>query len=338
MSGIAPVSQHELSQRRQQLRRQRRTRFLQGSWRSLVVLGLAGATGWAITQPNWVIRQPSQIKIEGNQFLSSKTLRDLLPIQYPQSLLRVQTADIEKTLTTKAPIAEVAVERQLFPPGLTIRVRERKPVAQAILGSLGAEKPKAESLAPLETPSDNAPRDPATADSKQDETDTPSQGNSTTLQNGSPSHRKATPEAQQPAGLLDEQGMWLPIDSYKTLKQKIPLPNLKVIGDPNLYRQHWNRFYPAISRSPVKIQEINWLNPNNLILKTDLGTIHVGPYGRQFIAQLRSLDRLRNLTSRVARDQIDYINLRNPENPTVQMKTARTSTLASEAGAKNQDE
>jgi cell division protein FtsQ len=324
MAGIAPVSRNELSQRRQQLRRQRRTRVLQGSWRSVVVLGLAGATGWAITQPNWVIRQPAQVKIEGNHFLSTQTLRQLLPIQYPQSLLRVQPSEIEKTLTTKAPIAEVAVERQLFPPGLTVRVRERKPVAQAILGSL----PSQSSRKPLPQPSTDQTPDPKTD---------PQAAAAPTVDRVDRPDPVATPDSQ-PAGLLDEQGMWLPLESYRVLNQKIPLPNLKVIGDPSLYRNHWSRFYPAISRSPVKVQEINWLNPNNLVLKTDLGTIHLGPYGRQFVAQLRSLDRLRNLTSSVSREQIDYINLRNPENPTVQMKTASRSTSAALDSAKHQNE
>jgi cell division protein FtsQ len=131
MANIASVSQTELTTRRKKLRRARRIKSFQSLWRSLLAGGMATSLVWAITLPNWVIRKPEQIVIEGNHFLSSKTIRSLLPLSYPHSLLQVQPQAIAKSLESQAPIVKATVSRQLMPPGLTIQVVERKPVAIA---------------------------------------------------------------------------------------------------------------------------------------------------------------------------------------------------------------
>src|SRR5919199_5050325 len=131
MENIASVSQTELTTRRKKLRRARRIKSFQALWRSLLVGGMATSLVWAITRPDWVIRQPEQIVIEGNHFLSSKAIRALLPLSYPQSILRVEPQVIAKSLESQAPIAKAIVSRQLLPPGLTIQVKERRPVAIA---------------------------------------------------------------------------------------------------------------------------------------------------------------------------------------------------------------
>ncbi|KAM3096260.1 cell division protein FtsQ/DivIB [Phormidesmis sp. 146-35] len=271
MTSIAPVSQTELSQRRQKLRRQRRVRFFQASWRSLAVFGLATGTVWAATLPAWVIRKPEQVTIKGNQFISAQTIRTLLPIAYPQSLLKIQPQAVSNALKAKAPIAEATVDRQLFPPSLTVRIQERTPVAVA-LPQAGATK---------------------------------------------------TTDPDQP-GLLDENGIWIPLESYTSLNQSLKLPTLKVTGKLSQYRASWSQLYQAIRRSSVKVLEVNLDDPNNLILKTELGTVHCGLYGANFTSQLKALDRLRRLPSRVNLNQIAYIDLRNPESPSVQMITPKS--------------
>src|SRR4028119_1149443 len=131
MTNIASVSQAQLTTRRKKLRRERRVKSFQAIWRSLFVGGMATSLVWAITLPEWVIRQPEQVVIEGNHFLSSQAIRSLLPLSYPQSLLRVQPQALAKSLESQAPIAKAIVSRQLLPPGLTIQVKERRPVAIA---------------------------------------------------------------------------------------------------------------------------------------------------------------------------------------------------------------
>jgi cell division protein FtsQ len=268
MANIASVSQNELTSRRKKLRRARRIKSFQSVWRTLFVGGMATGLVWAITLPDWVIRSPEQIVIEGNHFLSAKAIRSLLPLSYPQSILQVQPQVIAKSLEAQGPIAKATVSRQLLPPGLTIQVKERKPVAIA--------KP------------------PTNPNSK-------------------------TPNSNATAGLVDEQGVWMPSSSYGELEQNLELPTLKVIGQNEQYRPYWSEVYQALSRSAVQVFEIDWQNPSNLILKTEMGNVHLGPYSSRFAEQLGILDRMRELPTHVSPSKISYIDLKNPDFPAIQM-------------------
>ena len=274
MANIASVSQTQLTTRRKKLRRERRVKSFQALWRSLFVGGMATSLVWAITLPEWVIRQPEQIVIEGNHFLSAQTIRSLLPLSYPQSLLKVQPQAIANSLESQAPIAEATVSRKLVPPGLTIQVKERKPVA---IAQAAATK------------------------------------------NAKSSH------LDQPGGLLDEQGVLMPESSYRSNSPNIELPTLKVIGSSDQYRPYWSEVYQAVSHSPIKVFEIDWQDPANLILKTELGNVHFGPYSSRFSEQLGILDRMRELPTRVSSSKIAYINLKNPDFPAIQMTKENVS-------------
>jgi cell division protein FtsQ len=279
MANIASVSQAQLTTRRKKLRRERRVKSFQALWRSLFVGGMATSLVWAITLPEWVIRQPEQIVIEGNHFLSAQAIRSLLPLSYPQSLLKVQPQALANSLESQAPIAEATVSRQLVPPGLTIQVKERKPVA----------------IAQAATP-----------------------------KNAKSSH------LNQPAGLLDEEGVLMPESSYQSNSANVELPTLKVIGSSDQYRPYWSEVYQAVSHSPIKVFEIDWQDPANLILKTELGNVHFGPYSSRFSEQLGILDRMRELPTRVSPSKIAYINLKNPDFPAIQM-TKENSSIQSDA-------
>lgn len=267
-SSIASVSQTELAQRRRKLRQRRRVRFLQAGWRVLAVCGLTVGVIWAATLPTWVIRRPEQVQIEGNHLIPVRTLRLLLPIPYPQSLFRVEPQVIARELQARAPIADVIVSRQLFPPGLVVQVTERLPVAIALM------------------------------------TEGNPQATGKTAANG----------------LLDENGMLIPLESYTALDQSLKLPSLKVIGKPATYRPFWSKLYRELTQAPpVNVSEIDLRNPSNMILKTDLGMVHLGAYSPRFPSQLQTLDRMRKLSTHSSFSQITYIDLRNPEAPTIQI-------------------
>ncbi|MEX0267653.1 cell division protein FtsQ/DivIB [Leptolyngbyaceae cyanobacterium UHCC 1019] len=274
-------SQVDLIQRRQRLRRQRRVRLFQTTWRGLTVAALAGSLVWVTTLPIWLIRKPEQIKVEGNRLIPSPTLRSLVPIRYPQSILQLKPEAIAKELKTKAPIADVVVNRQLFPPSLTLRVVERYPVAIVLTSSSDIQLLSQNSIKSKETAAK--------------------------------------------IGLLDENGMRLPLENYTSIQQSIKLPSLKVIGNPEYYRRNWSSLYREISRSPIKITEIDFQNPANLVLRTELGTIHLGPYGMQFPEQIKTLDRMRKLSSQVSLNQVAYIDLRNPNSPFIQTSESKGS-------------
>lgn len=276
MSGnLSPISPTDLAQRRQKLRRQRQMRLAQAIWRLLAVGGLAGGLLWVSTHPVWLIRSANQVKIEGNQFLPTQTVRSLLPIAYPQSLLRVEPQAIAQQLKNKAPISDVVVSRQLFPPSLVVRIRERYPVAVA-----------------LSTPAD-----------AQLLTQTPQKGQS----------------LGDRVGLLDEDGAAIALDTYLLSERSVKLPDLKAIGDSQSYRPYWSKLFREVRRSPVKVSEIDFQNPANLVLKTELGQVHIGPYSSRFPEQLKTLDRMRKLPNQISLSQVAYIDLRNPVSPIVQI-------------------
>ena len=211
----------------------------------------------------------------------------MLPLSYPESLLRVNPEAIEQNLESMAPIAGATVSRQLFPPGLKIEVTERYPVAIAQLTSSEISSGISSGISSEATPSarDRGPK-----------------------------------LATSPAiGFLDARGVWMPEEYYSSLDKTLEMPTLKVIGNPKQYRSYWPELYQTISRSPVRVYEIDWREPTNLILKTELGVVHLGAYTSRFVEQVRVLDRMRELPNYFNPTQIAYIDLKNPNSPTLQM-------------------
>jgi cell division protein FtsQ len=280
MASFLSVSPTELGRRRNQLRRQRRLKLLQGIWQTLAVSSLAGGLLWGLSQPIWLISKPEQVKVEGNQWLSDRAVMSLLPLSYPQSVWGIQPQALAQKLESTGPIAKAKVIRHLFPPSLTLEVEERLPVAIAQPGAVSAR----------------------------------TQGTQTT-------------------GWIDANGGWMSLESYTADKRSRTLsasggtlsgdqiqhsmPTLKVIGRFELYRNSWPQFYAVLSRSAVKVFEVDWQNPGNLILKTELGVVHLGPYSSRMAEQLTTLDKMRQLPKQLDISQITYIDLKNPASPMI---------------------
>jgi len=281
MASFGAVSQTELGRRREELRRLRRARSVAVLWQTVAASAIAGGLLWWIAQPAWLIARSEQVKVEGNQWLSDKAVRSLVPLSYPQSLWGIQPQALAEKLESTGPIAKAKVTRNLFPPSLTIEVAERLPVAvaqpTAVLKSSDKEK----------------------------------------------------------VGWLDARGGWMPSESYtaavRSLNSSIgqsstqgtqpqhSLPTLKVIGPLEQYRTSWPKFYQGLSGLTVKVFEINWQDPNNLILKTEIGTVHLGPYSSKTASQLQVLDRMRQLPKQLDSSLIAYIDLKNPAAPIVHL-------------------
>jgi cell division protein FtsQ len=238
------------------LRSQRRIKMFQAIWRTLAISGLAGGLLWTTTQPIWVLRKSDQVIIQGNQLLSDQVIKSFLPLSYPQSLLRVQPEIIARSLESQPTIADATVTRQLFPPEVTIQVKERVPVAITLTKAI-----------------------------------------------------KGTVSTPTSIGLLDATGVLIPIESYASRDRKLKLPNLKVIGPLEQYRLYWTQLYQAVSSSPVKVTEIDCQDPANIILRTELGIVHLGSYSSHLTAQFKVLAQMRRLTEQVKSSQIAYIDL-----------------------------
>ncbi|MBD2297562.1 FtsQ-type POTRA domain-containing protein [Nostoc sp. FACHB-87] len=124
---------------------------------------------------------------------------------------------------------------------------------------------------------------------------------------------------QSSTGLLDANGVWIPLEKYTLVNPKLKLPSLKVIGTPEQYQQSWSQLYPLLSQSSVKIMEVNFQDLANLILKTEIGNVHLGTPSSLLPAQIKILSQLRNLPAKINPSQIEYIDLKNPDSPIVHM-------------------
>lgn len=120
-------------------------------------------------------------------------------------------------------------------------------------------------------------------------------------------------------GLLDASGVWIPLEKYTSLNSSLRLPSLKVFGSPEHYRPYWTQLYQALTQSSVNVMEIDFQDPTNLILKTELGNIHLGAPSSLLSEKIKVMAQMRHLPAQLNLNQVEYIDLKNPESPLVQM-------------------
>lgn len=282
--------------------------MLQASWRTFAIVSLTGGILWAAAQPQWLLREANQVVIRGNQLVDQAVLKSMLPLTYPRSLMRLRPDLLVKTLETHAPVEQTVVTRQLFPPRLLIEVVERPPIAIT----------------------------------------TCPESSSTCTLSSAPLDQSAPQESiRGKLWLVDSQGIALPLTSYPTLQQTGNLPALTLQGyfstaaatrstsPPPVgsqassaeavvtitaqRRAQWQRIYQLIQQSPVQVSTIDWRDPNNLVLKTNLGPVHIGPYSDQFEMQLTILAQMRQLPQLLDPRQVAYIDMSNPDEPVVEL-------------------
>jgi len=119
-------------------------------------------------------------------------------------------------------------------------------------------------------------------------------------------------------GLLDINGTWVPLESYKSIKAD-KLPALKFIGEASSCRHTWKELYQAVSSSLVKVTQVDCQDPNNIILKTELGLVHIGSPTSKLTEKMKLLAKIRRLPAQVNMSQIESIDLTNPANALVLM-------------------
>jgi cell division protein FtsQ len=126
-------------------------------------------------------------------------------------------------------------------------------------------------------------------------------------------------------GLLDASGVWIPVEKYTSLNPNLRLPSLKVFGLPEHYRPYWDQLYHALIQSSVNVMEIDFQDPTNLILKTELGNIHLGAPSSLLPEKIKVMAQMRHLPAQLNPNQVEYIDLKNPESPLVQMNQRNNS-------------
>jgi cell division protein FtsQ len=291
--------------RRRELKRQRQTQILKASWRTTASLGFALTLGWLFNKSGWQITKASQVSITGNNQISTQTLETFLPLTFPTSLLRAKPGEIKSMLEQNTHADQVSVNRQLFPPRILVRLQERAPVALTTCPNCL-----------LVTHNPDAPKQTITI-------------------------------GPSDLWLIDDRGIPLPYESYPKLGRTSKAPDLittgylkpldakeakavstkNIAGRPTLvaidptFQNAWKSVYGPIHRNPVKVQQIDWQKPGHLNLKTELGTVQLGPIGSNISEQLLALDRMRSLPQTVDAKNIKFINLENPKNPIIELNT-----------------
>lgn len=119
-------------------------------------------------------------------------------------------------------------------------------------------------------------------------------------------------------GYLDQTGVFIPSRLYTQSQPKLNAPMFFLGYDPQ-YQNFWQAHYPLLKTSPVRVTLINGTNPSNLTLKTELGLVYLGPNGSQFPQQLKVLARLKYLPARVPSHRVSYIDLSNPQLPSLRL-------------------
>jgi cell division protein FtsQ len=121
-------------------------------------------------------------------------------------------------------------------------------------------------------------------------------------------------------GFLDNRGIWVAKSFYQNLSQSSRSPTLKVIGFNEQYRSQWQELYGLITNQSIEFFEVNWQDPNNLIVKTELGMVYLGSCSSELLKKITVLDRLRDLPKRFNTSEIVYIDISNPDSPVIQRK------------------
>ena len=110
------ASKEQLNQRRRQLRQQQRVKAIKSLWQIVCMSGILAGVGWVVMQPNWTLSKPEQVQIEGNQYLSEKTIRSMLAITYPQPILELAPEQLKARLLEQGSIASVRIDRLPWEP------------------------------------------------------------------------------------------------------------------------------------------------------------------------------------------------------------------------------
>jgi cell division protein FtsQ len=122
-------------------------------------------------------------------------------------------------------------------------------------------------------------------------------------------------------GFLDKEGNFISQSFYEPLNRSIKMPNSpRFLGYSPQYKKFWQKIYPLLQSSPVKISIIDGRSSSNLILVTEIGNVHLGSDINQLTEQIQTLARMKKLPSRIASSRVAYIDLTNAASPSIQLK------------------
>jgi cell division protein FtsQ len=125
------LNAYSLKERRADRRGARRKQLGKSLWQFLVITSLATGLVYSVRLPHWSLKDSSQVEITGDRLLSEEKVKELLRLDYPQSLWSLPLGKLRQRLVQSPPLQEATLTRQVFPPRLLVKILERQPVAIA---------------------------------------------------------------------------------------------------------------------------------------------------------------------------------------------------------------
>lgn len=116
--------------------------------------------------------------------------------------------------------------------------------------------------------------------------------------------------------LIDAHGLQLPLSSYRPTVWR-SLPKLQLMLPTQGTCPNWSQIYQVIQTSPVAVWLIDCRDPQKLRLQTEVGQIELGGFTdpSRLTHQIQQLDRLRDWQQHPSSDDVDLLDLTNPDRP-----------------------
>lgn len=93
---------------------------------------ILGGFAWTASRSDWKISQAEQIRVEGNQYLTDRTIRSILAIPYPQLIMELAPEHLTAKLIAQGSISSAKIDRGLLPPQLVVQVQDLPPIAHVM--------------------------------------------------------------------------------------------------------------------------------------------------------------------------------------------------------------
>jgi cell division protein FtsQ len=118
-------------ERRRQLRLEKRRERLRQLWRFSMHALIAAGLAYGLLRQGWVLRDPSQVQVSGSRLVKRDDVISAAGLRFPQPLLLLDPAQIDRRLINSLPVQQVTVSRRILPPRLQVDLVDRHPVALA---------------------------------------------------------------------------------------------------------------------------------------------------------------------------------------------------------------
>ena len=117
--------------RRRELRQRKRRELAVQTWRVVICLVFGSGLGWLLLRHGWTMDNIDRIVISGDSGLKADQVAQSGQLSFPQPLLQVSPAELERQLLRDLPVQSASVERRLHPARIEVHLLRQTPVARA---------------------------------------------------------------------------------------------------------------------------------------------------------------------------------------------------------------